>query len=482
MFGRLCRWNCRTYLSKVVSGSHRCLPPTIKHLMANPPAENTVVEALGHVKAVRAFKNLHFVDVSDGSTNQTLNVVLLDTSESAFRVGQSVLFSGKWIRSRGNQDYELQYDPNKSGHRALVVGDVPELYPIQKKAMSYPFLRTLPTLRHRTSTMASILRLRSQLEGLFFRFFEENDVVKVHAPILTSSDCEGAGEQFSVNVTDRDPKDPFFGKPAFLTVSTQLHLEVLSQSLNRVWALTPCFRAENSNTNRHLSEFWMLEAELSHVQSVQQLCDFTEDMVRYVTRDVIERMGDDLVASRYSKEEKEHMAANWQLLVAHKQWPRITYTEAIEIINQVKNKGRLKGRLSWGDDLQTEHEKWLAKDHFKSPIFVTDYPLAQKPFYMPQSGTTERPTVACFDLLVPDIGELVGGSVREHNYDKLKQELEERNMSVEEMDWYLSLRKNGTVAHGGFGLGMERLVAYLAGIANIKDVIAFPRSPGSCSC
>jgi asparaginyl-tRNA synthetase len=470
------------YLSSALAPPRSTIPPTIKHLLAFPPSVDTLVQTQGHVKAVRSFKNLHFVDLSDGSTHSSLNVVLNGEPGINFRVGQSVSFVGKWVESKGSQDYELLYDSTQKEHRAAVIGEVPELYPIQKKSLSYQFLRTLPTLRHRTSSLASVLRLRSFLEGLFQRFFEQNDVIKVLAPLITSADCEGAGEQFVVEAKDAKPEAPFFGKPAYLTVSTQLHLEVLSQSLNRVWALTPCFRAEDSHTNRHLSEFWMLEAELSYIESVHQICDFTENMIRYVTEDVVQHLASDLAQSRYNKEERQAMEANWQTILAAEPWPRITYTEAIEIINQVKNKGRLKGRLSWGDSIQTEHEKWLAETHFKLPVFITDYPKDQKPFYMPESNGHQNPTVACFDLIIPGIGELIGGSVREHNYDKLLQELKNRNMSIEDNEWYLSTRENGTVPHGGFGMGMERLVAFLSGMASIKDVIAFPRTPGSCSC
>ena len=481
MFCGISRRAWRTYLSSALSSLSTTIPPTIKHLLSFPPSVDSLVKTQGHVKAVRSFKNLHFVDLSDGSTHSTLNVVLNGDTNINFKVGQSVSFVGKWVESKGSQDYELLYDSTENEHKAAVIGEVPELYPIQKKSLSYQFLRTLPTLRHRTSSLASVLRLRSFLEGLFQRFFEQNDVIKVLAPLITSSDCEGAGEQFIVEAKDSKPENPFFGKPAYLTVSTQLHLEGLSQSLNRGWAFAPCFRGEESHTNRHLSEFWMLEAELSYIESVHQICDFTENMIRYVTQDVVQSIANDLAQSRYNKDERQAMEANWKTILQSEPWPRITYTEAIEIINKIKNKGRLKGRLTWGDSIQTEHEKWLAETHFKSPVFITDYPKAQKPFYMPESEN-QNSTVACFDLIIPGIGELVGGSVREHNYEKLLQELKNRNMSIEDNEWYLSIRENGTVPHGGFGMGMERLVAFLSGMASIKDVIAFPRTPGSCSC
>jgi asparaginyl-tRNA synthetase len=321
------------------------------------------------------------------------------------------------------------------------------------------------------------------LELKFFEYFNSKDFVKVSPPLITSSDCEGSGEQFKVESVQKFDLDSanFFGKPTYLTVSTQLHLEVLSQSLNRAWTLSPCFRAENSNTNRHLSEFWMLEAEISYVDDVRQLTDFTEDMIRYVTKFLT---SSDLLVSRFNKEEVLVMKQRWENILRDEKWPTITYTEAIEIINKVMNKGRLKNRLAWGDSIQTPHEKWLAGTHFQSPVFITDYPASEKPFYMPKSKIydPERPTVACYDLIIPEIGELVGGSVREHDYDTLIQEMKQRGMNTDELDWYLSTRQNGTVPHGGFGMGFERLVAYLSAMDNIKDVIPFPRVSQSCNC
>lgn len=477
---------CR--LPKAWAGARRCYSlPTIRDMLVNPPPASSRVRAQGHIKTIRQFKNVGFIDISDGSHCDSLNVVLANPVDHPFRVGQSISVTGDWTESQGSQKYELVYDAERAGHHIEVVGDVPELYPLQKKSQTFQYLRSLPTLRHRTSTLASILRFRSALELQFHQFFVSQDCFKVPPPIITSSDCEGAGEQF---VVDDSGKEPFFGSPTYLTVSTQLHLEVLAASLNRVWTLTPCFRAENSHTNRHLSEFWMLEAELSYVTRVEELTSFTESMIKTVVRGL--QHGDtavagnlaDLVKSRFSQAEAETLRQRWAGLSSEDPWPVITYTEALDIINRVKNKGRLKGRLAWGDSIQTEHEKWLAGVHFKSPVFITDYPESEKPFYMPRSAQfdPQTPTVGCFDLILPEIGELIGGSLREHRYNELVGQMKQRNMSVDDMEWYLTTRVNGTVPHGGFGMGFERLVAYLSAVDNIKDVIPFPRVPDSCPC
>lgn len=484
----------RLVLQRPVARKYLGLTPTIREMLATPPTTNSEVSAHGHIKSIRSFKNVGFLDISDGLIFLTLNVVFSDPDSvlrSKFKVGQSVSVRGKWIESKGKQMYELQYDPANPEHALTVVGDVPDSYPIQKKSQTLQFLRGLPTLRHRTATLASVLRFRSHVEAQLVSFFADNGFVKVSPPLITTSDCEGAGEQFRIEPLNKN-SDAFFGKDAYLTVSTQLHLEVLALSLNRAWTLTPCFRAEESNTSRHLSEFWMLEAEVCYVDKVQQLTGFVEKMIRLVVSlmksDVQANPGtlQDLLSSRYSGEDSEKVKSRWESILADKPWPSITYAEALDIINTVKNKGRLKGRLAWGDSILTEHEKWLAGVHFELPVFVTDYPAEQKPFYMPLSDETvldvNKPTVACFDLIVPEIGELIGGSLREHDHEKLVEEMKARNMAIEDMQWYLSTRENGTVPHGGFGMGFERLIAYLGAVENIKDVTAFPRAPQTCAC
>ncbi|KAL6450522.1 SLM5 Asparagine--tRNA ligase [Candida maltosa Xu316] len=337
------------------------------------------------------------------------------------------------------------------------------------------FLRTLPELKHRTSTLASFLRLRSFLEFQLLSFFQQRDFIKVTTPLITSSDCEGAGEVFQIEPFNGNPKEPFFGKNAYLTVSTQLHLECLSLALNRAWTLTPCFRAEKSNTTRHLSEFWMLEAEISYVDSVYQVTNFIEDMVRHVTKSLQDTRNDYLSGSYI---EDELVKSRWDQILTKERWPRMTYDEAIEHVN--KNLPESE-QLTWGDSLQLKHERMLAE---KSPIFITDYPEIQKPFYMLKSSNynPEKPTVACFDLLVPEFGELAGGSLREHDFDVLLNNMKHHQMNLEDMEWYLNLRRQGTIPHGGFGLGFERLITYLAGHDNVRDIAAFPRASDLCNC
>lgn len=413
-----------------------------------------------------------------------MNMVFSDP-ESVFenyklKVGQNICVTGTWRESIGSQSHELHYAHSDPSNRLEVVGNVPDSYPLQKKSQTLLFLRSLPTLRHRTATLSSVVRLRSQLETLLVNFFAENGFFKVNPPLVTAADCEGAGDQFAVELTRRDL---FFGKKAYLSVSGQLHLEPLAQSLSRVWCLSPCFRAEESHTTRHLSEFWMLEVEVSYVTEVAQLTALAEAMIKESTRSLKPYL-DDLVASRFSKEDQHKITQRWESLVDDENWPLITYSEAIEIINRVKNKGRSKGRLEWGDLILTDHEKWLAGDHFGKPVFITDYPESQKPFYMPRSEgcDPEEPTVACFDLVFPEIGELIGGSLREHDHERLLAEIRRRNMDELALAWYLSTRENGASPHGGFGMGFERLVAYLGGMDNVRDVTPYPRAPDLCEC
>lgn len=441
------------------------LTPTIRELLRSPSSTNTAITVLGHVKSIRRSKNIGFLDINDGTGLTNLNVVVKDpTTLDNIKVGQSVRVNGEWCESKKAQQFEVVVRDGQ--HRVEVLGDVPEDYPVQKKSTGFQFLRGLPTLRHRTSTLASVLRCRSFLEARLNNFLEQNDFTKVVPPMLTSSDCEGAGEQFYL----RD--EEFFGKPAALTVSTQLHLEALAVSLNRVYTLTPCFRAEVSHTTRHLLEFWMLEVEICYLENLRQLTTFTEQLIKSVTQE-LKNNSEDIVGGRFSKSEQEDMKQRWDT-VLNNEWPLVTYREALDIINNGQQK-----QLSFGDDISTLDEKWLSGEHFKSPVFVTNYPRLQKPFYMP---VEEDGTVACFDLLLPEIGELVGGLMREHNYELLVTEMKSRGMNIEDMGWYLSTRLNGSVPHGGFGLGFERLVSYLTLMENVREVIPFPRSPESCPC
>lgn len=442
------------------------LPNSIKQVLRQGAKSNVTV--YGHVKSVRHLKNVGFADILDGS-GKSMAAVFKDPLKFLeaypLKVGQSIAAVGQVTESRGKgQEYELLMDSVK------IIGDVPDSYPIQKKKINVQTLRSLPTLRHRTQTLASVLRLRLTLEARLLKFFVERDFIKVNPPVLTSLDCEGAGETFKV-----EKSREFFEKDTYLTVLSQLHLEVLSQLLSRVWTLTPCFRAEMSHTNRHLSEFWMLEAEISFIDDVQQLTNFVESMIKLVVANDIP----DLIDLRFDPKDREEISRRFELMRG--QWNTIKYLDAIDLIAKYMPG---EANVVWGDSISTAHEKWLAGSQFKLPVFITDYPQEQKPFYMPKLKIFDesRPTVACFDLIIPEIGELVGGSLREWQLDPLKQEMLLRGMNIDDMQWYLSLRENGTVPHGGFGLGFERLVCYLSAMDNVKDVIPFPRVPESCTC
>lgn len=440
------------------------LTPTIKEQLLNPPAIGSIFEVRGFVKSIRGSKNVGFLDITDGSSSKIINVVLVGKDQPRFQVGESVRVKGEWNVSKGRgQENELKYNPQDPNHAYEIVGSVPEDYPLQKKATSMSFLRTLPSLKHRASTIASFYRLRSFLETQLMDFFNNYNFTKVSPPLITSSDCEGAGETFEIKQAQE-----FFEKNAYLTVSTQLHLEAISLALNRAWTLTPCFRAEESKTSRHLSEFWMLEAEISYLDELEPLLNFTEEMVKYATKQLVSRKNEYLEGTYLDKEVIE---SRWSSILGD--WRRITYNEALGELN---SKG---ANLTFGDSLSLDHERTLAEN---GPVFVTDYPASMKPFYMLKSKNYDKDklTVACYDLLLPQFGELVGGSLREHNYDTLVESMEKNNMNLDDMDWYISLRKYGTIPHGGFGMGWERFVTYLSGHDNIRDLVPFPRAPGLC--
>jgi asparaginyl-tRNA synthetase len=457
------------------------LPQTInqiktenKHILGTQDASPVTIN--GWIKSVQKLKNVAFLNISDGNCAQGVMAVLQpDQVTSDLTTGACVFVKGNLVSSQGKkQGLELQAESVK------VTGTVDE-YPIQKKFHKQEFLRTLPALRWRTSVNSSTLRYRSFCMAQMTNFFAENDFVQTNPPLLTSSDCEGAGEVFKVAGGGKG--DKFFGdKPAYLTVSTQLHLEVLAAAVGRVWTFTPAFRAENSDTNRHLSEFWMAEAEISFIDDLEPLMDLAEGMVKSCLAPLMEegnKARNDLLDARRSAEQKEELLDRWDM--ANCDFPRLTYKQAIKILNLQHLKEPFAHRPDYEVGLRSEHEKWLATEYFISPVFVTDYPKEQKPFYMKQSPHDSQ-TVACFDLLMPHIGEVIGGSVREDNYDTLLKNIETTGMDKSALEWYLELRKQGSTPHGGFGMGFERLISYATGIENIRDVTAFPRWVDNCSC
>jgi asparaginyl-tRNA synthetase len=466
------------------------LPICAKELLHNAPDSNTPVEINGWVSSSRISKNVAFLDINDGTTSEGIQCVIRPPSllPTDIKNGTGIQVNGVWSTGKGKQKYELQVSDQNDG-KIEILGKVEKLFPMIKKDHSAQFLRTIPEYRWRDQSLGSLLRFRSQVETTLVNFFNSENFTKTHPPLITASDCEGAGELFRIESTSKlTENEKFFGRDAFLTVSTQLHLEVLCAALNRVWTLSPCFRAEESDTNRHLSEFWMLEVEISFINDVSQLTKFAEKMIKSVVKNLVENknnMGSDL-KDTVEKSVAETMTNRWNMLLS-KEWDSITYTEAIKILQNAydSKSAEFTTRPIWGEGLKSEHEKWLAREYFKSPVFVTDYPLEEKAFYMKinkPSPDEAGPTVACFDLLVPDIGELIGGSMREHDFNKLKDEISRRGMDIDPLQWYLKLRENGSVPHGGFGMGFERLLQYLSCTENIRDVIPFPRSVNCCLC
>jgi asparaginyl-tRNA synthetase len=442
---------------------------------------------------------------------------------------------GEWTPSKGQgQSYELQVDNIRilGGNDAaaststpwqmipyLTLGCSIKTSPIQKKYQSAEYLRTVPHLRPRLPLNALILRLRSLVTAQVTSYFARQDFVQCHPPIITSSDCEGAGEVFTVASESppasspeaehlvKEHKDLFFGSPKYLTVSSQLHLEALAQSVNKVWTLSPTFRAEKSDTARHLSEFYMLEAEMAFVDDVGIVMDVVEDLLRTVATELqLSVVGQELLEARARDQDIEAtlvshstLAQRWQGLI-NGPWPRITYDAAIQHLKDAVAQGRATFEFGPGheDGLQTEHERYLAESvGHGGPIFVTDYPHNIKPFYMAPSTDSKAKgqnasTVACFDLLVPELCELVGGSMREHRLPELLKSMEDHGLqstaktesdaSDGSLQWYVDLRRYGSVPHGGFGLGFDRLLCYLSGVSNIRDVVSFPRWHKRCDC
>ncbi|GAA99477.1 uncharacterized protein L969DRAFT_73493 [Mixia osmundae IAM 14324] len=450
--------HCRRTLGR------RSKSTAIKRLLDSPQSSATVT---AWVRSVRKQKRVAFAELNDGSSSTNLQAVLTPEHAVQLNTGTSITASGSLVRSQGTgQSVELQVDD------LIVLGhcDLDE-YPIQKKDTSMAFLRKIPHLRPRTATFADVLRARHRLVQRAHTFLEEQDYLHVHPPVITSSDCEGAGQVFSVSepskstptdVIGSGPPSNFFGRPGFLSVSTQLHLEALAASLGRVWTLAPTFRAERSDTSRHLAEFWMLEAE-SVCDSLQGLMDDVEQLILAMVSAV-----PDLPLSP-------------ALLAKPARWPRITYARAIELlVAEQDQKQTFSTSVKFGSDLSSEHEKWLAEVHARSPIFVHDYPAELKPFYMKRLEAAQ--TAECFDLLVPHIGELAGGSLREDDLGRLQLRMEQDGMNLDAYAWYLDLRRYGSTPHGGFGLGFDRLIAWLTDTANLRDVVAFPRSLEASRC
>jgi asparaginyl-tRNA synthetase len=473
----------------------------ISELVKTEPIGTTV-----NVKGwVKAFRNNQFIALNDGSTSHNLQIVVgLDTADAAtvdrIKFGAAISATGTLIESQGKgQKFELQ------ANTIEVLGDCNlEEFPLQPKKQTLEFLRENAHLRFRTNTFAAVFRIRHALAFAVHKFFNDRGFYYLHTPIITSSDAEGAGEMFRVTTLDLDklPRaeggaidfaQDFFGRSTNLTVSGQLEAELAAMALGEVYTFGPTFRAENSNTTRHLAEFWMIEPEVAF-SDLDDNMDLAEDMLQYVIKYALEHCADDLkiLEERLIEEEKSkpqdqrsEMSLTDKLrFVTENKFERITYTEAVEILrnSNPNKKGKFQYPIEgWGADLQSEHERYLVEKHFKKPVILTDYPAAIKAFYMRLNDGTEpgRETVRAMDILFPGIGEIVGGSQREERYDVLLQKMEAMHIPAEELYWYLDTRKFGTCPHAGFGLGFERLILFVTGMTNIRDVIAFPRYPGN---
>ena len=454
----------------------------IANLYKNLPQDGQAVTLCGWAKTIRDSKKIGFIELTDGSCFKSLQVVFqADKLENYTEIAKAGTYTSLEVKGRivltpqAKQPFEVNAD------EITILGSCPSDYPLQKKRHSVEFLRTMPHLRPRTNTFSAAFRVRSAAAYAIHRFFQEQGFVYVHTPIFTGSDCEGAGEMFRVTTLDLNnvPKtedgqvdfsQDFFKRSTQLTVSGQLEAEAMALAFGKVYTFGPTFRAEESYTPRHAAEFWMIEPEMAFAD-LNDYMNTAEAMTKYVIRYVLDTRPDEMAFfyQFFDKGLIERLE-----LVANSDFGRITYTDAVELLKQHNDEFQYK--VDWGTDIQTEHERYITEQVFHKPVFVTDYPKEIKSFYM--RANEDGRTVAAADMLVPGIGELIGGSQREERLDVLEQRMAEIGMSTEGYEWYLELRKYGTAQHAGFGLGFERLVMYLTGIPNIRDVLPFPRTCG----
>ncbi len=456
----------------------------VKDLYKN--TENYVGKSLqvsGWVRTIRDSKNFGFIELNDGSFFKNVQIVF-DTALSNFEevrklsISSSIIVTGEVVKTENaKQPFEIKATEVKIFNQADLE------YPLQKKRHSFEYLRTIAHLRPRTNTFNAVFRVRSVLSFAIHKFFQEKGFVYVHTPIITGSDCEGAGEMFRVTTMDMEnmPKtedgkpdytQDFFGKESHLTVSGQLDVETYAHAFRNVYTFGPTFRAENSNTVKHAAEFWMIEPEICFAD-LQDDMDLAEEMIKYIISYVLENAPEEM--------EFFNQFVDTSLLdrlhnVLNSDFGRITYTDAIKELEKVND--QFEYPVHWGTDIQTEHERYITEKIFGKPVFVTDYPKEIKAFYMKQNP--DGKTVAASDLLVPGIGEIIGGSQREDDFGKLKARINELGLKEEDYSWYLDLRKYGSCVHSGFGLGFERMMMYLTGMQNIRDVLPFPRTPKNC--
>ena len=443
----------------------------------------STVKVAGWVRSNRNSKNVGFLVVNDGTYFTPLQVVYsADTADfdkiGSLNVGTAVIAEGKLVATPdAKQPFELQAE------KVSVEGESTPDYPLQKKRHTMEYLRTIPHLRARTNTFEAVFKVRSLAAYAIHKFFQERNFVYVHTPLITGSDAEGAGEMFQVTTLDlndvpktedgkADYSKDFFGKETNLTVSGQLNGETFAQAFKNIYTFGPTFRAENSNTTRHAAEFWMIEPEIAFADLEDDM-ELAESMLKYIINYVLENAPAEM---EFFNNFVDKGLIDRLHNVADNDFARVTYTDAVDIL--MKHNDQFDYKVSWGVDLQTEHERFLTEQIYKRPVFVTDYPKEIKAFYMKLNP--DKKTVAAVDCLVPGIGEIIGGSQREDNYDLLKQRMDELGMDESQYDFYLDLRKYGSTRHAGFGLGFERCVMYLTGMGNLRDVIPFPRTVGNC--
>ena len=449
----------------------------IKEIISSQDYAGKTVTVCGWVRTSRNSKSVAFIELNDGTSLKNIQVVV-EKGDSDFkepRVGTSVKVEGTVVAGRNNT-VEINITPEA----LTVLGDAPTDFPLQKKGHTLEFLRTIPHLRGRTNTFNAVWRVRSVLAAAIHEYFQSHNYTYVNTPLITGSDCEGAGEMFQVTTNGFTTEykteeeyyaNDFFGKRVGLSVSGQLEGEMAAMAMGKIYTFGPSFRAENSNTPKHLAEFWHIEPEVAFME-LDDVIELAEDMLKFVIGKLLRICPDEI--EFFDAHFEKGLKARLEELISH-EFGRVTYTEAIELLK--KSGENFVYPVEWGCDLQTEHERYLSEKVFKKAVFVTDYPKEIKSFYMKQNP--DGKTVAAVDLLVPGVGEIIGGSEREYDYDKLVAAMEARGMSMAPYGDYLDLRKYGSVPHGGFGLGFERLIMYTTGMANIRDVILFPRTVGS---
>ncbi|MCM1521094.1 MAG: asparagine--tRNA ligase [Muribaculaceae bacterium] len=455
---------------------------TVKDLLSTPVLVGTEVEAKGWVRTRRGNKHVQFIQLNDGSSINNIQVVLdmTDFTEEQLKpvtTGSSICVKGILVESMGKgQSFEIQAKSLK------VYGTAdPTAYPLQKKGHTLEYLREIAHLRPRSNFFGAVLRVRSALAFAIHKFFNERGFFYLNTPLITASDCEGAGAMFQVTTLDLNnlPKDEegnvdyskdFFAKSTALTVSGQLEGELGATALGQIYTFGPTFRAENSNTPRHLAEFWMIEPEMAFYDITDNM-DLAEEFLKYCISYALENCADDI---RFLEERFDKGLTERLRFVVENDFVRLPYTEGVKILEESGKKFEFP--VHWGTDLQSEHERYLVEEHFKKPVILTDYPKEIKAFYMKLND--DGKTVRAMDVLFPNIGEIIGGSEREEDYDKLLRRVEECHIPMKDMWWYLDTRRFGTVPHSGFGLGFERLVLFVTGMTNIRDVIPFPRTPG----